>query len=389
MELNLTKIKSLLENNLTTNKFGMFPEQFRNPDYNIPQYYYWTAPLSENVVFTIREFVDSVAQTIYDSLTDADSTGGSISGPNSYGGGNKTASNGNILLKAVADPSSPKTASIKIGESSYEITLDDINNLIKITDNELLSLTLNTTTGIIEIANSDQTIVMDKSNEVITVSTGNNCEIEMDETADTITLETSTESVVVGNNSISKVSTKKVLVSDWVLDSGKYKYVWSHGVTLDPIWSFLLKMYKPDNLVANPNFDDSSSWTAGSWSISGGVASHTSGSTALSQGITLVAGVVYTIVYEIKTRTSGSVQVKIGGAYGTARSAVGVYEEQVTSVDTTGVYFETSDLNGSIDNVYLYSELKEVTPYKVTFGTGAAVTVWSEEVDPAFLSLIR
>jgi hypothetical protein len=381
----------------------MFPAKFSDPDneppYNIRSKYYWTAPLSDDIIFSIREFVDALAQTIYDSLTDADSTGGSLSGPStdgtdsSYGGGNKTASNGNVLLKTASN----KSISFKIGSSSYEISLEESdpesdpsgNNRIKITDNLLLSIIMDTETGIIEIANSDQTIVMDKSNEVITVSTGNNCEIEMDETADTITLETSTESVVVGNNSISKVITKKVLVSDWVSDSGLYKYAWTHGVALDPIWSFLLKMYKPDNLVANPNFDDSSSWTAGSWSISGGVASHTSGSTALSQGITLVAGVVYTIVYEIKTRTSGSVQVKIGGAYGTARSAVGVYEEQVTSVDTTGVYFETSDLNGSIDNVYLYSELKEVTPYKVTFGTGAAVTVWSEEVDPTFLSLIR
>jgi hypothetical protein len=150
-------------------------------------------------------------------------------------------------------------------------------------------------------------------------------------------------------------------------------------------------MYKPDNLVTNGNFADDSVWSAPNWSIGSGVADHNTGNTSeLSQTITLVAAKAYTVVYEIKACTAGTVTVKIGGTLGTARSANGVYEEIITTTNPDNISFvPTSAFDGAVDNVYLYSRLIEVTPYKVTIEDGTGVSVWSEEVDPAFLSLIR
>lgn len=118
------------------------------------------------------------------------------------------------------------------------------------------------------------------------------------------------------------------------------------------------------DIVSNGGFDDASDWTTGAnWSISGGVASHTSGATddlqQLDTAMTeeLVAGVTYRITLTIAGRTTGAVQPKLVGAtvvYGTQLNADGTHTlEIVAPASPTALRFTANPgtFNGDLDDV--------------------------------------
>lgn len=83
-------------------------------------------------------------------------------------------------------------------------------------------------------------------------------------------------------------------------------------------------------LVVNGDFSTDSVWTKGAgWTIAGGTAVGAAGSaSALSQGpIALTPGNPYYVVFNIVTRTGGSVGPNVGTTLGTAQAAVGRHSE--------------------------------------------------------------
>jgi len=108
------------------------------------------------------------------------------------------------------------------------------------------------------------------------------------------------------------------------------------------------------DLITNGTFDTDSDWTKETgWTISGGVASHSSGANAmLYQTSILTVGKTYKITYDITSYTSGNINVYTGN-WGTNRSAVGSYTEYLVA-KYTWLKFNASSANdfvGSIDNV--------------------------------------
>jgi hypothetical protein len=108
------------------------------------------------------------------------------------------------------------------------------------------------------------------------------------------------------------------------------------------------------DLITNGTFDTDSDWTKETgWTISGGVASHSSGTNAmLYQTSILTAGKTYKITYDITSYTSGDVAAYTGN-WGTNASAVGSYTDYLVATSTY-LKFNASSVNdfvGSIDNV--------------------------------------
>jgi lysophospholipase L1-like esterase len=114
-----------------------------------------------------------------------------------------------------------------------------------------------------------------------------------------------------------------------------------------------------DELVVNGAFDSAASWSPGSlWAISGGLLTHTPGSTnPTTQAIaTLKWGRIYRVAYTVTGASAGSVRVSValsGTGLGTYRSADGTYTEDLLASDNgAAIRIEpSSDFNGSLDNV--------------------------------------
>jgi hypothetical protein len=110
-------------------------------------------------------------------------------------------------------------------------------------------------------------------------------------------------------------------------------------------------------LVTNGTFDTDSDWTKGTgWTISGGAASKVTGvSSGLNQAISLTAGNVYAISYDLN-RVAGSVRADfIGGtaSQSVLRNSSGSYTEILvanTGNDTLSMV-ATSTFEGSVDNI--------------------------------------
>jgi hypothetical protein len=117
-------------------------------------------------------------------------------------------------------------------------------------------------------------------------------------------------------------------------------------------------------LVINGAFATSSDWTYGAnWAHDGTAfaAKHTAGSTAtLSQAITLTNGAIYSVAFQIKTRTAGTVAVSLNGtAAGVNYNSSDTFAPVITAGSSGGLVFTpSSDFDGSIDNV----SVKLVTP---------------------------
>ena len=146
-------------------------------------------------------------------------------------------------------------------------------------------------------------------------------------------------------------------------------------------------------LVVNGTFDTDSDWTKGTgWSIGSGVATFNGvGTDTLRQDCGLVTGQTYLVTYEISGRTTGNMQVVLGGdALGTVRATNGTFTEVIISGTNSIIYFQpTSGFDGSIDNVtakridhganvdgakfFTTTNGNSVTNNVVTEGTGSAI----------------
>ena len=125
----------------------------------------------------------------------------------------------------------------------------------------------------------------------------------------------------------------------------------------------------PEQLVINGAFDIDSDWIKGpGWTISGGVASHSSGLNAmLNQPGILTVGKTYKITYDITSYTSGDV-VPFTGNFGTNASAVGSYTDILVAT-LTDLKFNASSVNdfsGSIDNISVQEHIGVVSSSMLT-----------------------
>jgi hypothetical protein len=127
-------------------------------------------------------------------------------------------------------------------------------------------------------------------------------------------------------------------------------------------------------LVTNGTFDTDSDWTKGTgWTISGNAASKVTGvSSGLNQAISLTAGNVYSISYDLN-RVAGSVRADfIGGtaSQSVLRNSSGSYTEILvanTGNDTLSMV-ATSTFEGSVDNI----SVREINPLAVSHPDGWA-----------------
>lgn len=108
-------------------------------------------------------------------------------------------------------------------------------------------------------------------------------------------------------------------------------------------------------LVSNGGFASDTVWTKGiGWAIAAGVASSVD-STAITQPITVTAGLVYEITYTVTARTSGTARLQLTGGNtvnGIVRSSTGTFTEQLTAASgNTTIGIIGNVFIGSIDNV--------------------------------------
>jgi hypothetical protein len=121
-------------------------------------------------------------------------------------------------------------------------------------------------------------------------------------------------------------------------------------------WRNLMQMLPSrdvTSIVTNGSFATDTDWTKGSgWSISGGFATGSLASTALSQTAnqTILNGLGYTVSYTI-VRTAGSVVVSVGGTAGTTRSTSGTFTETIRGGATQIVAITGTGFSGTITNV--------------------------------------
>ncbi|WP_425099128.1 TipJ family phage tail tip protein [Tropicibacter sp. S64] len=116
------------------------------------------------------------------------------------------------------------------------------------------------------------------------------------------------------------------------------------------------------NLLSNGTFDSGSDWTAGGgWSIAGGEAAHTAGSSStLTQGIALASEKAYRGVLLVSGVTAGTVTPSFtGGAtvYGDAITADGLALFEITAAtggNTALEFLASATFDGALDNVQLY-----------------------------------
>jgi hypothetical protein len=109
------------------------------------------------------------------------------------------------------------------------------------------------------------------------------------------------------------------------------------------------------NLVANGTFSTSTDWIVGAnWAVSGGVATHTAGSTAwLQYPIDATVGKTYKVTYTLSGRTAGSVRCNVGAnvsGYSTSNGAQEYYVGYTSGAAYVN-FAPTTDFDGSVDNV--------------------------------------
>ena len=111
-----------------------------------------------------------------------------------------------------------------------------------------------------------------------------------------------------------------------------------------------------NNHVSNGTFASDTVWTKGTgWTISGGVAVATNPTGTLSEAITFIEGVRYTLVFTIASYVDGTITPSINGTAGTARSANGTYTETIIAGSAGGLVFTPATSPSlTIDNVICY-----------------------------------
>lgn len=155
---------------------------------------------------------------------------------------------------------------------------------------------------------------------------------ELVDIGSTITFTAAHGTPVLGQTLTGATSGATGTVGGWVIDSGDVGHT---------------------DLQTNGGFDTASDWTLTSgWAISGGKATHTTGTTTMSQTIVCSPGDVMHVVYTVSGRTTGDVTISVGGTTGTTRAANGTFSEDIIVGGSTDIVFTPSTaFNGSIDDV--------------------------------------
>lgn len=110
------------------------------------------------------------------------------------------------------------------------------------------------------------------------------------------------------------------------------------------------------DLVTNGAFATDTDWTKGTgWTISGGTATHGTGSASdIEQSVVITEGKKYLVEYEISGRTAGTITAKVGGTAGAARSINTPVVETIVAGSGGAPELEftaSSTFDGSIDKV--------------------------------------
>lgn len=108
--------------------------------------------------------------------------------------------------------------------------------------------------------------------------------------------------------------------------------------------------------VSNGGFASDTVWTKGTgWTIAAGVATSGNATGTLSEAITFIQGVRYTLVFTISNYADGTITPSINGTAGTIRSANGTYTETIIAGPSGGLVFTPATAPSlDIDNVSCY-----------------------------------
>ena len=102
--------------------------------------------------------------------------------------------------------------------------------------------------------------------------------------------------------------------------------------------------------ITNGDFSSDTGWIKGTgWTISGGSLNGSSSTSSTYQNNSLVNGTMYKATYTVSNYVSGSVQIKLGGSLGQARTANGTYTEYLTATQVI-TWIVGNNFTGSIDN---------------------------------------
>lgn len=108
-------------------------------------------------------------------------------------------------------------------------------------------------------------------------------------------------------------------------------------------------------MVVNGDFGVGTGWSGTGWSIVANMALYNAGGSnqdfSNTSGTAAEAGVTYTCTFTISTYSYGSVAIGIGGTYGTARTAVGTYTQDIVASGTGKPTLRGNNGTAYIDNV--------------------------------------
>lgn len=110
--------------------------------------------------------------------------------------------------------------------------------------------------------------------------------------------------------------------------------------------------------LIDTGFNNSAAWAnvSGSWTVAGGVATHTPGvGGSVAQPVFVVAGATYEVTYTL-TRTVGTLRPRLSGGtnvLGTLRSTNGTFTENIVAVEGNNTLDMISDAASDdvLDNV--------------------------------------
>jgi hypothetical protein len=137
------------------------------------------------------------------------------------------------------------------------------------------------------------------------------------------------------------------------------------------------------NILTNGDFATNSDWTGTNWTISGGVATHTAGNTAVfthSPALSLVAGTAYRVSVTISGRTAGTIQPSLTGGTTVTGSANGNANGthvwvMVAATGNNGFRFApSSDFDGSIDNATVEPCTNDAAFGDINLGNGWSIS---------------
>ncbi|KKM21495.1 hypothetical protein LCGC14_1634900, partial [marine sediment metagenome] len=118
----------------------------------------------------------------------------------------------------------------------------------------------------------------------------------------------------------------------------------------------------PPDLVTNGAFA-TSDWTENGWSISAGVANSAAAQdTNLDQTVSITENKAYEVVFEVKTRSAGSVTPILGTTSGTARSTLAIFTETIIAGSGSLIRFDAIGFTGTIDDVVIKQVPIPITP---------------------------